>query len=200
MVKLRDQILENADLLLTDQEMNDIGPGVVVRRSRIILQLHAKSLMLIKDVKFIDCDITTKRELRDFLWHSAFLQGCRFHGRFLGNCFGQRLDGGSRNGGVERCDFSDAILDLCAFYGCDPASIVFPKWPGFTLLYPWKLGDEMTHLEWPGKLGRWAKIVTSYPHAKKVASTGYAPSMMKRYEVSEEELTQAISRLPNIIR
>jgi hypothetical protein len=95
MVKLRDQILDNAELLLTDEEKykSVLGPNLVVKDSRITLQLPAKSLIL-GDVKFIDCDITTKRELRDFRWHSAFLQGCRFHGRFLGNCFGQRLDGG----------------------------------------------------------------------------------------------------------
>ena len=200
MVKLRDQVIDNADLLLTDKEMNFLGPNVAVKDSRITLRLNARQLTLVRNVKFIDCDITTKRNLRDFRWHSAFLEGCRFHGHFLGNCFGRRLDGGSQEGGVERCDFSNAILDLCAFYGCDPASIVFPKWPGFTVLYPGDYSDEMTRLEWPGKLGRWARVVTSYPEAKKVASTGYAPSMMKRYEVSEGELIQAISRLPNLRR
>ena len=166
MVKLRDQILDNADLLLTDEEKykNVLGPNLVVKDSSITLQLPAKSLIL-GDVKFIDCEITTKRELRDFRWHSAFLEGCRFHGRFLGNCFGQRLDGGSRNGGVERCDFSEAILDLCAFYGCDPASIVFPKWPGFTLLHPGNHLEELARLEWPGKLGRWAGLFLHYPLA-----------------------------------
>jgi hypothetical protein len=200
MVKLRDQILDKTDLLLTDKEMNFLGPNLIVKDSRVTLQLNTRQLTLVNNVKFIDCDITTKRNMPDFLWHAAFLRGCRFHGRFLGNCFGQRLDGGSRNGGVERCDFSDAILEAGSFYGCDPASIVFPKWPGFTLLYPGDHLDEIRRLEWPGRLGTWGRSFTNFPMANRVASTEYAPSLMKRYEVSEEELIQAISRLPNILR
>ena len=127
MVKLRDQVLDNADLVLNDQADNFLGPNAVLKECRVTLPLSAKRLTLVKDVKLIDCDITAKPQLRDFLWHNGFLQGCRFHGTFVGHCFGRRLKNYSPNGGIERCDFSDATLDACTFYGCDPASIVFPN-------------------------------------------------------------------------
>jgi hypothetical protein len=200
MVKFREQVLDNADLLLTDQEANSLGPDLVVKGCRITLQLNAKKLTLVDDIQFIDCDITAKRQLRDFRWHSAFLQGCRFHGRFIGNCFGRRTDPYSPSGGIERCDFSDAILDMCAFYGCDTTSLVFPKWPSFTLLNPGAYAEQMTSLEWPGQLKTWISVFSNFPQANKVASVNYAPTLMKRYKVGEEELAQALSRLPNFRR
>jgi hypothetical protein len=199
MVQFREQVVEQADLLLTDKESNDIGPDVVLKDCRITLQLNAKRLMLV-DVKLIDCDITAKRQLRDFRWHYAFLQACRFHGMFIGNDFGLRQEDYSPHGGIERCDFSDAILDACSFYGCDMATIVLPKWPCFTLLNPADHLEKMTSLEWPGQLGTWVRSFSCFHLGNVVAVTDYAPTLMKRYKVSEEELAQAVSRLPNLQR
>ena len=199
MVQLKDQIVEQADLLLTDKETNVLGADLILKESRVVLQVNAKRLTLLDVIKFIECDITAKRPLRDFRWHAALLHACRFHGTFIGNCFGQRLEE-SPSGGIEQCDFSEAILDGCAFYGCDMASIILPKWPCFTLLNLTDRIKEMTSLEWPGELGTWVRSYSCFPLGNMVAATDYAPTLMKQYKVSEEQLDQAISRLSNLHR
>jgi hypothetical protein len=197
MTQLRNQVAEGLDLTLNDQEANVLGPDLTIRGSRLSLQLNPRMLTLL-GVRFLDCDITAKRALRTFLWHSALLEDCRFHGTFVGNDFGLRTDGYSEGGGVTRCDFSDAILDGCRFFGCDLMTIVLPQWPCFTLLNPRVHFDQMVGLEWPGQLGTWARSYSFSPPTT-LASTEFAPTLMKRYEVSEEELRTAISRLGNLL-
>ena len=58
----------------------------------------------------------------------------------------------------------------------------------------------MTNLEWPGQLGSWARSYSFFRLSQHSGMTNYAPSLMKTYGVSEEELIQAISRLPNLQR
>lgn len=198
-MQIREQVLHSADLLLSDQEANFLGPDVIMEGCRIVLQLNAKKLTLVDDVKFIDCDISAKRQLRDFRWHAAFLQDCRFHGTYIGNDFGRRTDGYSANGGIERCDFSNAVLDACRIFGCEPDSVVFPRWPCFTLINPCDRLEEMKGALWPGELGTWVRSFSFFPHTT-VALTEYAPNLMKRYKVTEQELVQSLARFLNIQR
>src|SRR5579871_5901740 len=105
MSQLQNQCVEGVDLPLNNQEANVLGPDLIIKGSRVSLQHNPKMLTLLGG-KLLDCDIIAKRVLRTFLWHSALLEDCRFHGTFVGNDFGLRTDGYSESGGIARCDFS----------------------------------------------------------------------------------------------
>lgn len=197
MTVLRDTLVQDSDLTFTDQEPNVLGPNLTVKDSRITLRVKPKMLTLL-GVKFVNCDINAKRSLNNFLWHSASLDQCRFFGTYVGTDFGNRSDGYSESGGLAECDFSDAILDGCRFFGCDMTSVVLPKWPSFTLSMPRNHFEQMADLDWPGRLGTWARSYSFFPAATE-AITEYAPTLMKMYSITEQEVRVAISRLPNLL-
>ncbi len=196
MTQLKNQVVEMADLIFTDRNPNALGPDLILKRSRISLPANSKMLTFL-GVKFVQCEISAERPLRSFLWHSAFLEDCRLSGTFIGNDFGLRTDGYNESGGIVRCDFRDAVLDGCRFFGCDPATISLPKWPCFALLNPRIHFDQMLGLGWPGKLGTWARSYSFSPQ-NTLVSVEYAPSLIKRYDVTEDDLKKAISRLENL--
>ncbi|WP_087022802.1 hypothetical protein [Thaumasiovibrio subtropicus] len=73
-----------------------------------------------------DTTIVAKKPLGGFYWYDVSLTRCKFVGKFHNNCFG------SRNGSpglVEQCDFSQADIDRCFFFGSNVESNTFPKWP-----------------------------------------------------------------------
>src|ERR1700733_3319111 len=104
MRQLHHECLEKQELVFSDEDLNVLGPDLELRSCQITLQLNAKHLTII-DALLVDCDITAKRQLRDFRWFTANMQGCRFHGKFLGNDFGFVSDENTKNGGIGKCDF-----------------------------------------------------------------------------------------------
>lgn len=198
MTQLRDQAVEQATLVLTDHELNMLGPNLTVSKCDVSLRLDSKSLMVF-NVTFVDCDIAAKRKLNNFLWHSASIQRCRFHGRFVGNDFGRRTSGYGEYGGINQCDFSDAILEGCRFFDCDVTTIVFPKWPCFTLLDPYSDDNlvQMASFDWPSHLGTWMRSYTSFPAPTGTAAITECATQLTRFGVSEEEIKTAVTRLTN---
>jgi hypothetical protein len=197
MPKLSNQTIVEQNVDLTMNENNVLGPNLLLDRCNVTLRVTERMLTFV-EATFINCDVAAKKQLNNCRWFGARLSGCRFHGRFLGNDFGNQPEDYWKGGGIDDCDFSDAVLEACRVIGSDAKSIVFPTWPCITLLNPCEYRDQMSKMEWPGRMGIWVKTF-SYPPPTTTALVEYAPSLMKRYEVSEQELIVAISRLPNLL-
>ncbi|QDT25651.1 hypothetical protein [Gimesia panareensis] len=190
MNQLQQDTIEDTELVLDDKEQHYLGPSLVLNRCQIILRTNANALT-ITDVRISDCHIEAKKKLTNFqMWCAAKLRGCTFAGWYVGNDFGHWAEQ-NPNGAIEDCDFSKAILDGCRFMDCNAESIVFPKWPCFTILHPAQHRKEIELVDWPGTLRIWANVVAASLDIT-TASVGYAPTVAKQFDSTEDELRSTL--------
>jgi hypothetical protein len=190
------QTIEGSELVLTDKAYNYLGPELVVKESRIVLRVDARNLT-ITDARFVNCTIEAKHRLVNCQeWCCALLQNCRFSGTYIGNDFGHWPEGFGEFGGLEHCDFSDAILDGCRLMDSDVKNIVFPRWPCFTILDPLQRLEELA-TRFPVELDSWVHSLSN-SSARTVAVTSYAPGFLKKYGVSERNVRTAIEGLEGV--
>jgi hypothetical protein len=152
MIQLNDRELIDEKLVLDSKtEVYYLGHNLTLRNCTLVLKVPARALVIARS-RLIDCTIEAKRELIGFRWETSFLKGCRFTGRFSGNDFG-RYPSSIPGGGLEDCDFSQAMLDACRFLDCDASTLRFPLWPCFTILNPVHRFPELRVAQWPGDIG-----------------------------------------------
>lgn len=91
------------------------------------------------DATCTNCDFHLPKRVANRYMDRPVLESCRFHGHFVGFDFGPKfLDKyllGPSPGSLRSCDFSDARLHLCAFYGTSLAAHTWPDWPHIYLDY-----------------------------------------------------------------
>lgn len=194
--------IENERLEMTDKKsLYFLGTHLTLRHCTIVSKVAARNLF-INQVNFIDCTFEVKQELKNHQqWVYAHLKGCRFKGRFSGCDFGcwPEYTDGLKQGSIEDCDFSEALLDGCRIMGSDPATLRFPKWPCFTIIDPIGRSRELNRVDWPGRIG---PIIIEDLHTEPPdtrAVTLLAPALAKRYDTTEEDLRAAISRFDFIL-
>ena len=151
--------------------------------------------------RLIDCTIEAKSELKNARWTKMGLKGCRVKSRFTGNDFGIREEHFDkwRLGGVEDCDFSEARLDACRFYGCDMRMVRLPRWPCFTIMDPRRHAAELGGLEWPGRFGGVVVEDLAEEDESVVAVTWHAPSVAERLDTTAEELRAVLEGLACVV-
>ena len=186
-----DKELQAERLELTDKgSLYFLGSNLTLRDCALVLKVPARNVF-IDGVRFINCTIEVKQELKNHAqWLHAFLQGCRFKGRFSGCDFGNwpASGGYGAHGSIEDCDFTEARLDGCRFMGCDPATLRLPGWPHFTVLDPVHRAPELRRLPWPGRLGHITVDVFNQQPPGTAALTFFAPKIAREDECTEEEL------------
>jgi hypothetical protein len=177
-----------------------LGPNVTLRRCTLVLGVASRWLNLVSG-QLIDCTIQAKSELKNSRWTTMGLKGCRFTGRFTGNDFGFREEHFDkwRLGGVEDCDFSEARLDACRFYGCDMRMVQLPRWPCFTLLDPRRRVAELRRVEWPGRFGRVVIDDLVEQEEGMVALAYHAPSVAEQLDTTSEELRVVLEGLAGVV-
>jgi hypothetical protein len=195
-MKLQDQVLSGEEIYLKDTEVNILGPRLTLNKCKIISEASAKALAL-TDVSIVDSIVDAKKTLFDFQWCKANLNGVKFIGHFSGCDFGNWEEFHGKYGGIENCDFSEANLDNCRFMNCDPYSIVFPKWPCFTIMNPRARAEEIKSVSWPGKLGLIMGIFADSPEGC-VAVSGNAQVLLKKLGGTEQEFKVALSQLDGV--
>jgi len=111
--------------------VNLIGDDVELHDCSLDIKVGAQSL----DVQGLirDSTLVSKSPLAGMSWLDVSFRNCTFIGVFKENEFGS-LDGHS--GSCESCDFSEAELDDCTFYGEFFDSHIFPLWPCLTISEP----------------------------------------------------------------
>jgi len=178
-----------------------LGPNLVMRRCTLVLRVPSRLLHLV-GVRFIDCTIEVKRQLKEVCWYAAHLKGCRVTGRFFSCDFGHFPDYAPlpcyKMGGIEDCDFTAAHLHACRFVGCDASTLKFPRWPYFTLLEPYQRHREFASIMWPREIRAW---FTGFEmmHANTVAATFSATALAKEAGVSEDRLRALVEGRSDIL-
>jgi hypothetical protein len=159
-------------------------------------------LLHLVGVRFIDCTIEVKRQLKEVRWYKAHLKGCRFTGRLFSCDFGRRSDPVAAYhedvGGIEDCDFTAAHVHACRFVGCDASTLKFPRWPYFTLLEPYRRHREFASMMWPRKIRSWFTGFDEYPE-NTAAMTYSATALAKQADVTEDRIRALLEGHADII-
>jgi len=190
-VIFENETMEGQRLELGDKNLRYyLGPNLVMRRCTLVLRAPSDLLHLV-GVRFIDCTIEVKRQLKEVRWYGAHLKGCRITGRLFSCDFGH-FPGYSplpcdSMGGIEDCDFSAAHLHACRFVGCDASTLKLPRWPYFTLLEPYRRHREFASMLWPREIRYWFNGFDEYPE-NTVAMTYSATAFAKKAGISEDRI------------
>jgi len=196
-MKLKDQVLNNEELVLNDIEVNMLGPQLTLNGCTVASYATAKALSFV-GVSIVDSTFISKVALSDFQWCKTDLKGVKFIGQYSGCDFGRWKEFHGENGAISNCDFSEAKLDNCRFMNCDISTLTFPKWPCFTILNPREKAEAIQLISWPGKLGLIMGIFADSPEGC-VAVTGNAKGLLKRLGGSELEFKAALQQLEEVI-
>lgn len=195
-VNLEDKVLENERLELHPGVVYFLGPGLTLRNCTVVLRVAARNL-IIPGARFTGCTFDVKKELKNFGWEHALLEGCKFTGRMSGNDFGHWPDS-PRPGHIQDCDFSAAQLDACRFLECDTNTLRFPPWPCFTLLNPVQRSRELSAAPWPGDIG--PIVMSGFEEIPRttVAVTYSAPALAKRHGTTPEAIKAILEKLDGV--
>ncbi len=196
-VNLENRVLEGERLELNPGVVYFLGPDLTLKNCTLILRVSARN-MVIPQARFIGCTFDVKKELKNFRWEHALLEGCRFTGRLGGNDFG-RWPNSSRPGDIRGCDFSAAQLDGCRFLECDVRTLRFPPWPCFTVLDPVRRYHELRALQWPGDIGRIEVAGFAEDPPSTVAVTFAAPALAKRSGTTPEAIRDTLAKLDGVV-
>lgn len=197
MIQFSDREIADERLVLDSKtELYYLGHNLTLRRCSLVLRVPARALVITRS-RLIDCAIDVKQELKNFRWDSVFLKGCRFTGRMMGNDFGRWPDS-PPGGGIEDCDFSEALLDACRFLDCDISSLHLPRWPCFTILDPVRRSNELSAVQWPSDIGLIARGFAKDPSST-VAVTYLAPALAKRRDTTPEAIRATLEKLDGVL-
>ena len=197
MIQFNDREIINEKLVLDSKtEVYYLGHNLTLRNCTLVLKVPARALIIARS-RLIDCTVEAKRELTGFRWETTFLKGCKFTGRFSGNDFGRYPDS-IPGGGVEACDFSEAVLDGCRFLDCDASTLRFPPWPCFTLLSPVQRSIELRAVQWPGDIGI---VVGAWGRGPPTtaALTYSALALAKRSGTNPEAIRASLEQLSGVL-
>jgi len=194
-MKLRDKSLTREEVKLSDDEVNVLGPSLVLDDCKLLSDCQAEALVIagmsMKGGSFIQ-----KRRLSSFHFENAHFSRVSFAGTFVGCDFG---DWDSRDtSSIDRCTFADATLDGCRFLNCEPGTMRFPSWPGFTILKPIEARTFVLANKWPAKLRTLLDIYTDSDEACS-AVCGDAMRIATEDKISLSELKNMLERIPGIV-
>lgn len=195
-VNLENRAIENERLELHPGVVYFLGPDLTLKNCTLVLRASSRNLV-IPQAHFIGCIFDVKKELKNFRWEHALLEGCRFTGRLGGNDFGRWPDS-PRPGHIQDCDFSAAQLDGCRFLECDVRTLRFPPWPCFTVLEPARRYHELRAIQWPGDIGRIEVEGFAEDPPSTVAVTFAAPALAKRSGTTPEAIRDTLAKLHGV--
>jgi len=185
-----------------------IGPDDIFLRCKfsdchITLNMH-RGNPGIYDAQLQNCLIEAKRKMMHGRFFGSNYVGCRFKGKFLGFDFGRSpwpnpIGNLDQFGELIDCDFTEATLDLCRFFQVDIGCQRFAVWPQFVIPFDRDLAASQRVQIWPGKFARYLGLMKDEDPALS-ASTGTCADFQKRYEITEEELVQALDDIGGVLR
>ncbi len=167
------------------------GPDLVVVDSTVEIGVSAKSLGF-GEVEFRGCTFSTRKKLGPLSWCDAKLFDCSFRGTFAGNDFGKWPDE-SEFGDIRSCDFSEAVLDGCQFFGCSAQDLQLPSWPCFCVENPEQNAERMAEAADTVPFKILASVYATTPREVTLA-TGLASAVGKQLKCGESELRSFVEQ------
>jgi hypothetical protein len=194
-MKVRDTKLCGQRLLLSNVDVNFLGPNLILDECEVHSDCENKALVISGLTMSGGRFFQQSHTLVDFHFQRAHFAGVQFIGSLAGCTFG---DWDSvQNSSIQGCDFTEAKLADSRFLNCDVKSIRFPKWPGFTLVQPSAARDFVLSRPWPSKTRIALDVYTDHD-PECVAICGDAAQLAKSDDVLLNELRALLQRIPGI--
>ena len=193
-MKLKNKIIENERIILSEDAVNVLGPNLVLRDCEIISEINNHRALIVAGVEMIGGSFYQKGTLSDEQWDTAIFTKVKFKGKLSGWDFGNWDEPDY----INECDFSDAVLSDCRFLNCDISQLIFPKWPCFTIPAPSSKADQISKISWTGN---WKLTMRLYAENDKecVAITGNVDDLIAENGGDKEDLKRKLSTIPGII-
>jgi hypothetical protein len=178
-------------LKITRTEAVVLGPDLTLSNCRILLNATWRTLTIVA-CRFEDCTIEAKARLVNFQgWCNAWIERCCFRGTFSGCDFGAWPPAYHQGGGIKDCDFRDAVLDGCRFFGEYAGSLRLPSWPCFAIREPKRAAPSLQRFRWPGKAQYFIAAGNKDPEECRLV-VAWAPSLLKGTDATEAELREVV--------
>jgi len=194
-MKIRDTRISRKRLLLSNLEVNLLGPDLVLENCSVHSDCQSKALIIsglvMTDGHFNQQD----RALTDFHFEYAHFSDVKLTGKFVGCTFGDWVSAATSS--IRSCDFTEAGLEDCRFLNCDIESTRLPKWPAFTIVNPAEARDFVMSRPWPSKT-RIALDVYTDTDPECAAICGDAAQLAKSDDIPIDELRTLLEAVPGI--
>ncbi len=186
-----------------------VGPKLPTGFSRCTLErchvmVHGFSPS-IYDSQLTDCVIECTKRITDRRLPKFFSSDyvrCKFVGRFDGVDFGRDPSPYSGKpdefGELVDCDFTQSTLDLCRFFSVDINRQRFARWPQFVIPHQRRVVAAQAGLSLPGKLGVHIALALRQDPSLN-AITGTVAGFMKHYELTAQEVEQALDAIGGVL-
>lgn len=197
--EIRGQHLSGETVSLSEEDCRGVRDSTFSNGTLKLAPLSAKWPIIIVRSTVIDSDVIAVKKQKNFQLFQARFINCKFFGVFSGIDFGRAHDVERDGdfGGIESCDFTEAILDGCRFVNVDVSTMRFPARRHGVLLNPSTRYADVAAMQWPGQLGLYMAACTDRPDSFK-ASVMHIPSLTKLVKCSEEEIRSAFATFGGI--
>lgn len=194
--ELRNQHLTGGTVVLADNECHGLIRSTLKGASLKLAQRKGSASLLLSTIE--NCTVLAVTRQRDFRFFRARFVDSTFHGTYSGIDFGNREEAGDHSdfGSVERCDFTQAILDGCRFFNVDVSTLRFPRWPHAVIENPHLRVADINAMTWPGLLGEYMALKTP---AIVRAEVVYVPRIAELTQCSENEIRSALEQLGGVL-
>lgn len=194
-MKIRDTSISRERLLLSNLEVNLLGPNLVLENCDVHSDCQREALVVSGLTMTGGSFNQQGRALTDFHFERAHFSGVTFTGNFAGCTFGDW--DAVETSSVRNCDFTQAGLEDSRFLNCDIDSMRLPGWPVFTIVNPAEARDFVMSRPWPSKM-RIALDVYTDNDPECVAICGDAAKLAKSDDISLDELRTLLEAVPGM--
>jgi hypothetical protein len=194
-MKFNNQHLSQQEIVLTDDEVNVLGPELALEDCLISSSCTAEALV-IAGLRMKGGVFDQRSHLSNYHFERAHFDGVSFVGSYAGCDFGD-WDSDQKSS-IVNCDFTNARLDGCRFLRCKPETIRFPKWPCFTIVNPGAARQHVLSQSWPGRVGSTLGIYTD-ADSECVAITGDAERIANKNMLLLPDFRGLLMKIPGIL-
>ena len=190
-MKISGEHIIGQEIIIDDgKTRNSIKPDAILEDCTLRLRVPSNKLMIRGTL--INTTISMEKKNANYYWFYAKLIQCTFIGTIVENNFGPV---GDFDGKCESCDFSNAKLESCQFFGDSVESHIYPSWPYLTIINPLQNLDTMISRE---ETGNMPEIVDALEYAnKELRAIVYNANMLaKRHDIDVETIKQFFSQFP----
>ncbi len=187
------KVVISGEEINTRDEVVFLGPDLILSQCHICLTISSKALMIVS-TRFEQCTIQAKRRLVNVQWCNAWIEKSTFRGMLAGCDFGTWPEGYcDLSGGIRDCNFEEAVLDGCRFFGNQVETLNWPAWPCFVIPSPKQTAVRLAKLDWPAKLGSWIGGLKEWAPDELKALVVWAPNIIRRFGGTEAELQKLLA-------
>ncbi len=194
-MKFKNQHLSQQEISLSDDEVNTLGPELVLEDCSVVSSCTAEAIV-IAGVRMKGGVFDQRLPLSNYHFERAHFERVSFIGSYSGCDFGD-WDSEQKSSIVD-CDFTNARLDGSRFLRCKTETIRFPKWPCFTIVNPRSARQYVISQNWPGRVGTTLDIYTD-ADSECVAITGDAERIAKKNKLSVTDFRNLLIKIPGIL-